>query len=200
MGRGFYWKDYWNQFWVINLIATILFLGIALYLDIYPNRRFSIQSIIKVNIITFLLLASLTFFFKQFAFSRMVVLLTFIVSPILMIAWRTILRQYYQGDRGVLGKDLFTKPTLVIGQGEAVKQFYDKLDNLKGIDYDLKGWINAQDTQINEDPEDPDFLGRLNNLMQIITMYKIRQIIFSAHSLSYEQILRIMSKFGGCHW
>jgi hypothetical protein len=193
MSRGFFWNDYWDQFWVINVIATILFSGIALYMDIYPNRRFSIQSIVKVNIITFLLLASLTFFFKQFAFSRMVVLLTFSISPILMISWRAILRQYYQGDRTVLGKDLFTKPTLVIGEGRGTGQFYQKLENLKGIDYDLKGWIDAKESKTDEQSEDPDFLGHLTNLMQIVKMYKIRQIIFSAHSLSYEKILRIMS-------
>jgi GT2 family glycosyltransferase/lipopolysaccharide/colanic/teichoic acid biosynthesis glycosyltransferase len=193
MGRGFFWEDYWDQFWVINVIATILFSGIALYMDIYPTRRFSIQSIVKVNIITFLLLASLTFFFKQFAFSRMVVLLTFSVSPILMVGWRAILRQYYQGDRTVLGKDLFTKPTLVIGEGMGTRQFYQKLESLKGIDYDLKGWIDAKDSKTDEQSEDQNFLGHLTNVMQIVKMYKIRQIIFSAHSLSYEKILRIMS-------
>ena len=193
MGRGFLWQDYLDQFWVINVIASLLFLSIALYLDIYPNRRFSIQSIVKANIFTFVLLASLTFFFKQFAYSRMVTLLTFITSPLLMIAWRIILRRTYRGDRSALGKDLFAKPTIVIGRGRGLKLLYDKLASYKSIDYDLKGWVNLTDDESEINLSDPRYLGSLDNLRGIIKLYKIRQIIFSAQSLTYEQILKIMS-------
>lgn len=196
-GRGFYWKDYLEQFWVINAIGTVLFLGIAFYLEIYPNKRFSIQSIVKANILTFILLASLTFFFKQFAFSRMVVLLTFIVSPLLMIGWRTVLRRFYRGDRSALGKDLFAKPTMVIGSGGAVERLFRKLQDFKSIDYDLKGWINVEETKAARENANSKNLGSLRNLQQIIKMYRIRQIIFSADSLSYEQILKIMSTIQG---
>ena len=193
LGHGFLWQDYIDQFWVINVIASVLFLSISLYLDIYPNRRFSIQSIIKANIFTFILLASLTFFFKQFAYSRMVTLFTFAGSPLFMIAWRIILRRTYRGDRSALGKDLFAKPTLVIGKGKGLKILYDKLASYKSIDYDLKGWVNAADTEDELILSDAHYLGSLDNLRGIIKLYKIRQIIFSAQSLSYEQILRLMS-------
>ncbi len=75
--RGFFWEDFFNQFWVINVLATLIFWSIAFYLEIYPHRRFSVQSILKANVITFLLLAALTFFLKQFAFSRAVTIMTF---------------------------------------------------------------------------------------------------------------------------
>ncbi len=191
--RGFRWKEYTDQFWVINVIGTGLFLGLAFYLDIYPNRRFSIQSIVKANILTFLLLAALTFFFKQFAFSRMVVLLTFIFSPMVMIGWRFVLRKYYRGDRSALGKDLFAKPTLVVGSGEGAELLFKKLISYKSIDYDLKGWVSVDDTVNDQELSLTKNLGTVKNLSQIIKMYKIRQVIFSAHSLSYEEILKIMS-------
>ncbi|UCF64026.1 MAG: glycosyltransferase [bacterium] len=191
--HGFLWQDYIDQFWVINVIASLLFLSIALYLDIYPNRRFSVQSIVKANIFTFILLASLTFFLKQFAYSRMVTLFTFITSPLLMITWRIILRRTYRGDRSALGKDLFAKPTIVIGRGRDLKLLYDKLASYKSIDYDLKGWVNLTDDDSEINVSDPRYLGSQDNLKGIIKLYKIRQIIFSAQSLSYEQILKIMS-------
>jgi hypothetical protein len=193
LGRGFLWQEYLDQFWVINVIASLLFFTIALYLDIYPNRRFSIQSILKANIFTFILLASLTFFFKQFAYSRMVTLITFITSPLLMIAWRVVLRRSYRGDRTALGKDLFAKPTVVIGRGENLQLLYKKLSAFKSIDYDLKGWISADQNDSEPAVSDSKYLGQADNLPQIIKMFKIRQIIFSAQSLSYEEILKIMS-------
>ena len=193
LGRGFLWSEYLDQFWVINVIASLLFFTIALYLDIYPNRRFSIQSILKANIFTFILLASLTFFFKQFAYSRMVTLFTFFTSPLLMMAWRAVLRRSYHGDRTALGKDLFAKPTAVIGRGESLQRLFQKLSTYKSIDYDLKGWIHVNQNDGEPALSDTKYLGRSENLKQIIKMFKIRQIIFSAQSLSYEQILKIMS-------
>jgi GT2 family glycosyltransferase/lipopolysaccharide/colanic/teichoic acid biosynthesis glycosyltransferase len=193
LGRGFRWSEYLDQFWVINVIASLLFLTIALYLDIYPNRRFSIQSIVKANIFTFIFVASLTFFFKQFAYSRIVTLFTFVTSPLLMVSWRLILRRFYRGDQTALGKDLFAKPTLVIGHGESLKLLYQKLSNFKSLDYDLKGWVNVDENKSEPASSDSHYLGRSDDLREIINMFKIRQIIFSAQSLSYEQILKIMS-------
>ncbi len=191
--QGFFWADYFRQYWVINLIASILFFTISFYLDIYPTHRFSIQSIIKANIITFILLAFLTFFLKQFAFSRMVVLMTFALSPLLMLLWRTILRRYYQGDKTVLGKDLFSKPTVVVGNGEDVKVLYEKLQARRDIDYELIGWVFVDEKHLKENTDDRKLLGVLKDLKEIIRIHRVRQVIFSAHSISYEQILKTMS-------
>ncbi len=191
--RGFFWEDYLKQFWVINLIATVLFLLISFYFDIYPNHRFSIQGILKANLVTFIMLAFLTFFLKQFAFSRMVVLMTFVLSPLLMFTWRVILRKYYRGDKSVLGKDLFSKPTIVVGNGEDVKVLCRKLQARRDIDYELMGWISVDENHPNSSPEEIKYLGNIRHLDRIVRMYGIRQVIFSAHSISYEQILKTMS-------
>jgi hypothetical protein len=63
----------------------------------------------------------------------------------------------------------------------------------KSIDYDLKGWISLEELQESEDFLNPRNLGVLKDLNEIIKIYKIRQIIFSANSLSYEQIMQMMS-------
>lgn len=195
--RGFYWEDFFSQFWVINFIATLLFLLIAFYLEIYPHHRFSIQSIIKANIFTFILLAFLTFFLKQFAFSRMVVLMTFIASPLLMMLWRAILRRYYRGDKSALGRDLFTKPTVIIGNGQDVSVLYEKLQARREIDYDLIGWVSVDDIPNGGYTEDKKHLGSLSKLNDILRIYTVKQVIFSAHSISYEQILKTMSLVSG---
>jgi hypothetical protein len=193
LGRGFFWQDFFTEFWVINVLATLIFWGISFYLEIYPYHRFSIQSILKANIITFLFLAALTFFFKQFAFSRAVTLLTFLFSPLAMISWRAILRKYHRGDRSGFGRDLFSKPTVVIGSGVDVRSLFNKMVSYKSIDYNLKGWISLEELQESDDFLNPRNLGVLKDLNEIIKIYKIRQIIFSANSLSYEQIMQMMS-------
>jgi len=191
--HGFFWEDFFNQFWVINILATIIFWSIAFYLEIYPHHRFSIQSIFKANVITFLLLAALTFFLKQFAFSRAVTIMTFFFTTLGMMSWRMILRKYHRGDRTGFGKDLFSKPTVVIGNGSDARLLFNKMMSLKSIDYDLKGWISIEELNNSEDVLNPRNLGVLKDLNKIIRIHKIRQIIFSATSLTYEQIMQMMS-------
>ncbi len=193
---GFRWENFWHQYWVINVISTIIFLGAVFYLQVYPRHRLSVQEVLKANGITFLLLAALTFFLKQFAFSRMVVLFATILSPFSMVAWRLILRRFYRGDSTAWGRDLFVKPTALVGDGKETVQLFRKIQSLQDISYELRGIITvAEDGRRFEEHNIP-VLGRLENLKELIEMHRLRQIIFNAPSLSYEQILGAMSAIG----
>ncbi len=193
---GFLWENYFHQYWVINLISTLIFWGAAYYAEVYPHHRLSIQGIIKANLWTFLLLASLTFFLKQFAFSRMVVLIAAFISPLAMIAWRSLLKRRYQGDGSVWGRDLFSKPTILVGDAGSVATLYRKIREKRDFSYDLLGvvTVNAGDGEL-EKLQIP-VLGDLENLDQLILMHRARQVIFSSELLSYEKILRTMSQMG----
>lgn len=191
--RDFVLDDFLNQFWILNVIATLLFLITALYHDVYPRHRFSVHSILKTNIFTFIFLAFLTFFLKQFAFSRIVVLITFLIAPLLMVSWRAILRKFYRGEKTALGKDLFCKPVVIIGTGRDVEELYQKFRARKDIHYEVVGWLSEEELQETGNVKIPNYLGTLKNLEHIIQLYEIRQVIFSASSISYQKILGTMS-------
>ncbi len=189
-----FWQDFTRQFFVVNIFNTIVFLLISFYMDIYPGHRFSIQSVIKSNLVTFMLVASLTFFIKSFGFSRIVVLVTFFISPLFMISWRAILRRHFRGEKSAWGRDFFSKPTVVVGNGSDVRLLCDKLMARKEIDYDLVGWISIDEIPAGgKNGGDKRNLGTLENLKALLKMHRIRQVIFSTHSISYEEILRTMS-------
>ncbi len=197
--RGFYWKDFFNHYWVINFISTIIFLGSGFYLEVYPRHRLSIQSIVKVNMVTFTLLASLTFFLKQFAFSRMVVLIAAFGSLLFMMLWRIILKRYYRGDRSAWGKDLFSKPTILVGNGKGAAMLYQKIREMKDIGYELIGVVTIEENGHEFRENQIPVLGRMENLEKLIALYRVRQVIFSSEKLSYETILKTMSKISRAH-
>ncbi len=197
--RGFYWKDFFNHYWVINLISTIIFLGSGYYLGVYPRHRLSIQSVIKVNMVTFTLLASLTFFLKQFAFSRMVVLIAACGSLLFMMLWRIVLKRYYRGDSSAWGKDLFSKPTILVGNGNGVAMLYQKIREMKDISYELIGVVTIGEDEREFREKQIPVLGRMENLEKLIALYRVRQVIFSSEMLSYETILKTMSKISQEH-
>jgi len=191
---GFQWDSLFHDFIVINIISTVIFLSLAFYLEVYPKHRLSIQSIIKTNILTFILLASITFFLKQFAYSRIVVLVSAVFSPALMLLWRIVLKNFYKGEITAWGKDIFSKRTILVGDGHSIVKLYRKIMNMKDISYDMLGIVtlNSSDQQIQK--ENLNQLGNLEELPQLVKYYRIRQIIFSTEKLSYEQILKTMSR------
>ena len=193
---GFYWHNYLEQYWIVNLISTVIFFSSVYYLEIYPNHRFSIQGIVKANLLTFILLASLTFFLKQFAFSRMVVLLASIASPALMILWRYVLKRYHRGDKSAWGKDIISKPTIIVGNGSGAAGLFQKIQDMKDISYDLVGVVTVGDNEAPFADEQIPVLGRMTHLKELVEIYHIRQIIFSSDMLSYETILKTMSGMG----
>ncbi|RMG35942.1 MAG: hypothetical protein D6732_08890, partial [Methanobacteriota archaeon] len=192
--HGFTWRDYVHQYWVINLLSSVIFLSVGYALSIYPRHRLSIQSILKNNIFTFTLVASLTFFLRQFAFSRMVVLISAVASPLLMVLWRVVLKRFYRGDRSVWGKDLFSKPTIIVGNGEGVVALYQKIREMKDISYDLVGVVTINGEAQNFQEKQIPVLGNMEQLEKVIRFYRIRQVIFSSEQLSYETILKTMSQ------
>ncbi len=191
---GFYWQNFFDQYWIINLISTIIFFGSVYYLEIHPNHRFSIQGIIKANLLTFTLLASLTFFLKQFAFSRVVVLFASFGSPLFMIFWRWVLKRYYRGDRSAWGKDIFSKPTIIVGNGNGAAVLFRKIREMKDISYDLLGVVTIGADEAEFKTHQIPVLGRMEHLKELVAIYHVRQIIFSSEMLSYEKILKTMSE------
>lgn len=193
---GFSWHNYFQEPWIINVLSTVMFWGSANYLGVYPHHRFSIQGIIKANILTFTLLASLTFFLKQFAYSRLVVIGTAFASPFFMILWRGILKRYYRGDKSAWGKDIFSKPTVIVGNGSGAVTLFQKIREMKDMTYDLLGVVTVGENETEFEKDHIPVLGRIENLEQLIAMHRVRQIIFYSEMLSYEKILRTMSEIG----
>ncbi len=190
---GFYWHDFFSLYWIINLISTVLFVGGGYYLEVYPLHKFSVHGIIKNTLITFILLASATFFLKQFAFSRSVVLVTAVISPLLMILWRVLLKRYYRGDKTAWGKDILSKPTIIVGNGKEAVTLYEKIRELRDVSYELIGVVTVGKNSEKLENRHIPVLGSMEYLGQLISMHRIRQVIFSSEILSYEQILKTMS-------
>jgi len=194
--NGFFWEDFFSQYWVINAMSSVLFLAATYYFEVYPKHRLSVQEIIKANVATFMFLSALTFFLKQFAFSRMVVLMAAVGSIGIMSGWRAVLKRFYKGERDAWGKDLFSKPTLIVGEGAEVVRLYQKIRNIHDLGYELAGLVTCEESENGYSDTGIPVLGALKNLDKIIEHHRIRQIIFFTGVLSYQQILQTMSQIG----
>ena len=57
-------------------------------LGVYTKRKLSVSRAASAIVIGYILLSALTFFFKQYAFSRMVVLISGCVNFMVLTGWR----------------------------------------------------------------------------------------------------------------
>jgi GT2 family glycosyltransferase/lipopolysaccharide/colanic/teichoic acid biosynthesis glycosyltransferase len=185
---------FFNLYIVINILATFLFLGVGFFLDLYGRYKFSLIQIVKTNAVTFFIIAALTFFLKQFAFSRVVVVISAFFSTLFMILLRTIIRKYWRTIPNTLSRSIFQKRTLVVGTDENTQILIKKLKNHVQVGYDLLGLVSLDGSAIGKTINGVKVVCSIDKLHDYIKLEKITQVIFSTHNISYETIIKTMSR------
>jgi GT2 family glycosyltransferase/lipopolysaccharide/colanic/teichoic acid biosynthesis glycosyltransferase len=191
---GFYYYDYLNQYIVINALASLVFLGVAFFLDLYGKFKYSLVQIFKTNFMTFFIVSALTFFFNQFAFSRLVVIISALFSILFMILWRFILRLYWKKGATKVGKDIFQKKTLLVGTERSTVILINKLRQNIQTGYTLNGLISITSEEVGKTISGLRVVTNLERLKDYVELEKIDQVIFSTHNIAYEKIIKTMSQ------
>lgn len=148
------------------------------------ENKFSFIKPLNGILIGFFINSSFTYFFNEFAFSRIVVLRTTAYAFLFLILWRFIVKLF----RFFKEKDIFhnRENTLIIGKNSDSERFAGKQKKKIDSPYNIIGYISP-------DNNDTDgFLGNLDNLVDIISAKKIKHVIFVSETLANQQILDIM--------
>ena len=191
---GFRLEDFFNQYIVINLMTSAVFFIAALFFDIIARDKYSISKIIKTNLVTFTFISALTFFFKMFAFSRLVVVVSAVVATLLMVLWRFFLRAYRKRPGGVLSRDYFYKRTLIVGFDDDTKRLLDKLNSLVTPGLEFVGLVSEKEEDIGKKLSHLNVVTSLQQLPEYIRMQKIDLVIFTTHQIPYQSILSTMMR------
>ena len=193
-----------KEYYVVNLITSLIFFLNVLSSDMIIKDRFSISKTIKANFITYTLVAASTFFLRQFAFSRLVVIAAVsamlvviaaaLVSPLLMIFWRMIARYVRRKATRTQGKQYFLKRALVVGMDNEAKNLLDKLSNLPDSGLNIIGLISLKAEDIGKKIANIEVVAAFDQLNQYLDLNKIDLVIFTTNNISYEQILTAMAE------
>ena len=192
----FNFTDFFNQYIIINILATAIFSGVAFSLDLYRKYKFSLIQIFKTTFTTFFILSALTFFLKQFAFSRLVVVISAFFSTLLMFGWRLFIRRNWRGAQVLLGQNILQQRTLLVGTDEKTANLVEKINNYVRSGLNLIGLISLSSDEVGTKINGVPVVTTLDKMKDYIGLEKINQIIFSTHSISYEKIIKTMSQIG----
>ncbi len=191
---GFSWENFLNQYIVIHLLTTVTYLFNALLFDMIKQDRFSPEKVLKVLGATFLFVAALTFFFKQFAFSRLVVAMAAIGGFLAIVGWRMLFNRYGARYSGALEKEFFRKRALIVGDDEETLELLRKLDRQPLTGMKVEGVAALDDDRIGKKLDAYPIVTSIGRIDEYARLKRVNLIIFSTHNIAYEQVLETMTR------
>ncbi len=173
------------------ILPGFVLLLLGNFFGIYRQNRFSLRYSGLATFLTFLILSSFTYFFKQFAFSRFIILAASLIMFIAIPGWR-LLYQTMSSLRAIK-HPAFGRRTVIVGSDERATDLIRKIRGKFSMGYEIIGVVS-------EDRRDLDqilgirVLGSLNDLAAIIDDWRVEDVIFASSRISYSQILQAVGR------
>jgi GT2 family glycosyltransferase/lipopolysaccharide/colanic/teichoic acid biosynthesis glycosyltransferase len=178
---------------IVFTIPAIIVVGCLYVAGVYTQRRMSISRSIGAIFLAYVFISALTAFFKNYAFSRMIVAISGVLSMGFIPGWRLVFRLVRKTSAHGRGT-LFGKRTLIVGTDKDAIGLQQKLRARIGEGYEIVGFVGTTHEQIGEILNGIPVVGSIDNVGKIVKEQKISDVIFSPTALSYTQILSVISR------
>jgi hypothetical protein len=180
-----------STIYLVFTIPVVLQTLVATLSGVYRRDSLSVLRTFLSVLIGFFILSSVTYFFKEFAYSRAVLLITYLMIFFLFISWRVIIKLFFK--IGIEGGNPENKRTLIVGINDPTIQIAEKLQNRSSEFHNVIGLIGLSKKNIGEKIKNFQVLGTLDNIIKVIRSNKINEIVFSSNEISYNQMMSIVS-------
>ncbi len=174
-----------SSYYVLFSAPPFIVIATLMMFDVYSARKHSSAKTLSSVITGFVILAALTFFFNEYAYSRLVLFVAGVVSTIFLIGWRVAFRAKQHPG-------MFSKRTLIVGVGEKGSELLSKLRKSDTHGYQVIGFVDTDKQRVGERMNDIEILGTIESIGRIIKQYSISDVIFSSEKLSYSEILSVI--------
>lgn len=176
-------------------VYIIFWIMVCALFQLYSKYILSYTRAILASLSGFFLAVVFTFFFKQYAFSRLVIIVATTIITMLIPGWRIL--AHYLMSRGIIKPTkekhhvLFTRKTVIIGTDREAIKIANNIQNRFDTGLDIVGFVDHKLTIESQKLGNP-FLGSISDIRDIIRTYNISEMIFSTDSFSNKEILEIM--------
>ncbi|OUW63519.1 MAG: hypothetical protein CBD58_00125 [bacterium TMED198] len=169
----------------LPMLVNIIFWWVvaSLFGGIYKRSSMFAYGSLFVTVLVLFGASTSTYFFKDLAFSRVVMLLSILFSGLSTFLLRMIYRIPYQDTSNILSK--IARKVIVIGSNTHI---LDKL-TVESTNYQIIGYVDK--TSLNSKHK---YLGRLSDVISLIEKYHITDVIVSESSLTVNEIIKLSSK------
>jgi GT2 family glycosyltransferase len=175
----------------IFFFPAFLQLIISTFGGSYKRNSISVLRAVILLFVGVIFSSALTFFLKQYAFSRAVLVITYAIAGVSFVVWRFLAKIIFK--IGVVDSVRNTK-TLIVGSENYCTDLTKKLDQSISEIYTVVGFISEAADGIGKKYGNYSVLGSLENIVKVIKENKISKVIFSSHEISFEKMFRIVSQ------
>lgn len=178
---------------VYIVVVVVMWLGL-LIAGAYTRPHYHIVRSAFGVLLAFLFLSSLTFFFKEWGFSRMVVLIAGALNFAFIPGRRILGALFSPGQRE---HPITGKRTLLVGLNEQTLDVLARLRRRDAQNYHIVGLIDLNRQRIGENIASVPILGSIQNIGKIIDENSITDVIIGPDTLPYSNILSMISRTRG---
>lgn len=205
------------RFLIVDAVYSFIWLSCLALFGCYRQSRYSFYQAFAAVAFGFFINASLTYFFKQYAFSRAVVLVAGVMNMLLLASWRFLVKVFSSPFIFSKGKP---RRTVVVGDFAADETLLEKLKNRRDDNYELVGLVSLNHNEIGKYYAGLPVLTSLDHLEEwLATAHSawtvgenqssqlsfkkskeksgIQQVIFSTPRIPFGRMLEVMSLAGG---
>ncbi len=178
----------------VYFVPSLIQILISALSGAYKKNSLQVLKTMLSLLYGFLFLAAVTYFFKQYGFSRAVVLITYTISFFSFLTWRIILKAVFK-----IGLDADTRKsrTLIIGSEKLSEEIASKLKSNSTKLHQIIGLIGLSRKSVGEKIGSFQIIGSIENVKKIIGEEKIDKVIISSEDLSFDEMFRIVADCQG---
>ncbi|MEA3288108.1 MAG: glycosyltransferase [Candidatus Marinimicrobia bacterium] len=172
-----------SEYIVVLPVYLGSWLAVISSVGLYRTYRYSVGRSILAATVGFLINVTLTYFFQDYAFSRVVMLISYIGALFWIPGWRII-----ASSRRTENFELGTQRTLIIGDLESAGDIYSKLITNLGLGYTPIGIVEIEPSE----DQDKRIIGRLDDLLDLVQYHRIDDVIFTSDNFKLKQIFEYL--------
>jgi hypothetical protein len=180
-----------DAYLIIYTVPALIHFFVAILSGVYRKDEVSVLRNFGAIIISFLILTSATFFFKQYAFSRAVVLIAFILFLILTTLFRIFLKLIFKV--GIKLDGALNRRTVIVGTDDEAVLIAEKIKSQKSDLHSFIGLIGKTHSEIGNQVSGFKVVGSVGNIKNVFSEKKINEVIFSSEEISYAHMMSIVS-------
>ncbi len=190
----FNFDNYLSYYYMINIISSFVFFFASLSFEGITKYKFSFSRLFKANMVTMIFVTFLTFFFRDYAFSRIIILLSTLLSFALMALWRLTLLYFRKRFDFNVDDTLFMRRALIVGSDSEAENLLKKISSRGYSDFEILGIVSADKEKVGGTVSGFHIITSLDQLPEYIRLNKVNTVIFSTHEIPFAKILETMVK------
>ncbi len=183
-----------TSYLIIYGVSGLIWIAALTLVGAYRRRRYSIGSALVGVLLGFVAVTSLTFFYNQYAFSRLVALYSWLFNSALVGGARALMLTL---SRTRVGAGIGRPRAVVLGTGPEAQTFVDASQQAAQGYRDIVGFVSQSSDQRGETILGLGVLGSIEELGEIIQDYRVEEVIIATSQVTYSRILPFWSSMVG---